>query len=152
MGKPNAGVSQKTSERRVAVENEFPDNAMTSSGLARYDARVTPTDLNTFAGNYVVLDHGHGEFSVFGHLRRGSVAVEPGQQISRGELLGRTGLSGATGRVHLHYQPQNGAHLWDSEGLPSPFHDYTLHLGSKSRRVVRGQIDSGDLVEAASDR
>ncbi|NUS59577.1 MAG: M23 family metallopeptidase, partial [Lysobacter sp.] len=36
-------------------------------------------DLTLFLGNYVVIDHGNGEYSVFAHLKEGSVRVREGQ-------------------------------------------------------------------------
>lgn len=47
-------------------------------------------------GNHVVLDHGEGSFSAYAHLRRGSVAVGPGDTVEPGAVLGRVGNSGNT--------------------------------------------------------
>ena len=127
---------------------DFPDNTLTASGTVRRNSVVTPTDLDTFAGNYVAINHGHGEYSMLGHLREGSVRVQVGQEVVRGEVLATMGLSGATDHVHLHYQLQNGTDLFGSEGLPSLFRNYLLHRGDQSRQVDIGQIDSGDIVEA----
>jgi len=52
-------------------------------------------------GNCVILDHGLGLFSLYGHLS--SLDVEKGQNVSRGESLGRTGQTGLAGGDHLHY-------------------------------------------------
>ena len=54
-----------------------------------------------YAGNSVIIDHGHGVYSCYYHLSRLDVKV--GQKVKQGEQLG---LSGATGRVtgpHLHF-------------------------------------------------
>jgi hypothetical protein len=54
-----------------------------------------------FEGNCVMIDHGFGLISISMHLSR--IDVKPGQQVTRGQLIG---LSGATGRVtgpHLHW-------------------------------------------------
>ncbi|HEX8433219.1 MAG TPA: M23 family metallopeptidase, partial [Longimicrobium sp.] len=60
------------------------------------------------AGNYVVIDHGNGEFSFLAHLRRGSVAVKPGARVAAGAQLGVCGNSGNSTQPHLHYHHQNG--------------------------------------------
>ncbi len=52
-------------------------------------------------GNTVVLDHGLGLTSLYSHLS--SIAVAPGQSVSRGETIGVTGKSGLAGGDHLHY-------------------------------------------------
>lgn len=54
-----------------------------------------------YAGNQVIIDHGHGVFTSYAHLSK--ILVAPGQTVKRGEVVG---LSGATGRVsgpHLHW-------------------------------------------------
>ena len=55
------------------------------------------------AGNGVVLDHGDGWRTQYSHLRRGSIAVTPGQRVAAGTPLGLVGLSGMTEFPHLHF-------------------------------------------------
>lgn len=52
-------------------------------------------------GNGVKIDHGDGWETQYCHLKRGSVAVEPGEPVSTGRLLGFVGLSGGTDHPHL---------------------------------------------------
>lgn len=53
-----------------------------------------------FTGGTVMLDHGHGVQSLYAHLS--SVDVAPGQQLSRGEVLGAIGSTGRSTGPHLH--------------------------------------------------
>lgn len=52
-------------------------------------------------GNTVVLDHGYGLMSLYGHLS--SLAVSEGETVERGQTLGRTGETGLAGGDHLHF-------------------------------------------------
>ncbi|NDY42063.1 M23 family metallopeptidase [Dissulfurirhabdus thermomarina] len=52
-------------------------------------------------GNTVLLDHGFGLFSLYGHLS--SIAVTPGQEVRKGQVIGRTGMTGLAGGDHLHF-------------------------------------------------
>lgn len=52
-------------------------------------------------GKAVIVDHGFGLFSMYGHLSH--IGVEVGDRISRGDILGRTGISGLAGGDHLHF-------------------------------------------------
>ncbi|MEE9561923.1 MAG: M23 family metallopeptidase [Thermoanaerobaculia bacterium] len=52
-------------------------------------------------GNAVVIDHGFGLMSLYGHLS--SLAVSEGQTVERGQAVGRTGETGLAGGDHLHF-------------------------------------------------
>lgn len=53
-------------------------------------------------GNGVVVEHGGGWETQYCHMRKGSVAVRPGQEVAAGEKLGLVGLSGFTEFPHAH--------------------------------------------------
>jgi len=52
-------------------------------------------------GNTVIIDHGMGVFSLYGHLS--SISVRKNQTVKKGESIGRTGLTGMAGGDHLHF-------------------------------------------------
>jgi murein DD-endopeptidase MepM/ murein hydrolase activator NlpD len=53
-------------------------------------------------GNTVIIDHGYGLMSLYGHLS--SIDAEEGQRVGRGEVIGRSGTSGLAGGDHLHLE------------------------------------------------
>lgn len=53
-------------------------------------------------GNLIVLDHGFGIATRYGHLSR--FAVQPGRRVARGELIGYIGSTGRATGPHLHYE------------------------------------------------
>ncbi len=60
-------------------------------------------------GNCIVIDHGYGLQTVYGHLS--DIKVITGQNVKRGDLIGISGSSGLSSGPHLHYQvEQFGAH------------------------------------------
>jgi murein DD-endopeptidase MepM/ murein hydrolase activator NlpD len=69
------------------------------------------------AGWYVVLD-GDGEDRdyVFMHLRKGSILVAPGQQVSAGQQLAQVGNTGSSNGAHLHFEVWVGG--WYDGGQP----------------------------------
>ena len=113
-----------------------------------FDQASIMQDLTLFLGNHVVVDHGNGEFSLFAHLKQGSIAVKPGQKIARGEPLGAMGMSGDAFLVHLHYQLQSGPAF--EEGLPATFEGVRVRNGDGWSAPYTGTIDSGDVVEAVT--
>ena len=52
-------------------------------------------------GNAVAVDHGAGLMSLYGHLS--SLAVGEGDAVSRGQTVGRSGVTGLAGGDHLHF-------------------------------------------------
>lgn len=53
-------------------------------------------------GNGVVITHPDGWETQYCHMAKGSIAVEPGQEVAAGTVLGRVGLSGQTQFPHVH--------------------------------------------------
>jgi Peptidase family M23 len=122
-------------------ENSYKDGQVTTPpGIDELD----PHGL----GNFVAIDQGDGEFSMFNHMRPGSVRVKKGDRVRAGEQIGEIGFSGDTFLPHLHYMLIDGSDLNESQGVPSYFDNFQRILGTKTVMVKHGQIDSGDIVES----
>lgn len=93
-------------------------------------------------GNHVILDHRNGEFTLYAHLRQGSVRVKPGQAVNGGQEIGSCGNSGGSEGPHLHFQLMDGPDLNTARGIPPIFHDYFAPL----HYVERGTLKGGDVV------
>lgn len=53
--------------------------------------------------NRVLIAHIDGSFATYVHLLTGSIAVKPGDQVTEGDILGRSGSSGYSSGPHLHF-------------------------------------------------
>jgi murein DD-endopeptidase MepM/ murein hydrolase activator NlpD len=53
-------------------------------------------------GNHVVIDHGFGYRTLYGHMSR--LAVRAKQKVSRGQLIGYVGSTGLSTAPHIHYE------------------------------------------------
>ena len=68
-------------------------------------------------GNCVIIDHGLGVQSLYGHMS--SIGVKSGEAVTKGRELGRTGATGLAGGDHLHFTillqgvPVNPVEWWD---------------------------------------
>jgi hypothetical protein len=98
-------------------------------------------------GNYIVIDHGNGEFSHLGHLKPGSLEVAVGDKVRAGQPLAQVGTSGSSLFPHLHYELATSAGT-EGEGVPSQFVDFDRVLGGTRARADGTSPDSGDIVEA----
>ena len=70
--------------------------------VAPADATVEFADFMGGYGRAVILDHGHGVTTRYGHMK--SFAVYPGQHVHRGDTIGYVGDSGRSTGPHLHYE------------------------------------------------
>ncbi len=70
--------------------------------VAPAEAVVQFADFMGGYGRAIVLDHGHGVTTRYGHLK--SFAVFPGQHVHRGDTIGYVGDSGRSTGPHLHYE------------------------------------------------
>ncbi|HEX9772410.1 MAG TPA: M23 family metallopeptidase, partial [Steroidobacteraceae bacterium] len=55
-------------------------------------------------GNAVVLNHGNGITTLYGHMSRFSKSARNGHRVAQGEIIGYVGATGAATGPHLHYE------------------------------------------------
>jgi len=65
-------------------------------------------------GNAIIIDHGYGVVSRYGHLD--SYNVRPGQRVRRGDVIAFVGSTGRSTGPHLHYE------VWVREQAQNPIH------------------------------
>jgi len=95
--------------------------------LASNDGRVVWAAPLGIYGNCIVLDHGYGLQSIYGHLS--SIAVKEGDMVKRGQEMGKSGSTGLAGGDHLHYSMQvegvevNPVEWWDAHWIKDHVED-----------------------------
>ena len=92
------------------------------------------------AGNFVLLDHGNGEYSLYAHMQRGSVPVRVGQRMKTGDVLGKLGSSGNSTDPHLHFQVCNKPAVLMCEGIPVEFSNLSILEAEGQRPLQIGDI------------
>jgi len=138
----------------VGTANDQPENAAMlrrpDESLDAYGARVQEMQggflskgARGIAGNFVVIDHENGEYSVYAHLQPGSVRVRAGERIAVGTPLGKLGSSGNSTEPHLHFQVCDGPDPLTCAGIPVQFRNVTLPYADYPR-----EVQSGDVVHA----
>ena len=108
----NAAITAAFADRRTYVYNGKPVDQQDHLGFdmasverdairASNRGKVVLARFFGIYGNAVVIDHGYGLQSLYGHLS--SIAVKEGQTVERGQELGRSGQTGLAGGDHLHF-------------------------------------------------
>jgi murein DD-endopeptidase MepM/ murein hydrolase activator NlpD len=139
--------------RVIAAVNNLPEDpaVMQKAGesdetyaarLGQIQAAFLNQAAEAAAGNYVLIDHGGGEYSLYAHLQPGSVTVKAGDAVAAGQQIGRLGSSGNSTEPHLHFQVCDQPHVLDCAGIPINFKGVRLP-GEPYR-----PIQVGDLVIA----
>jgi murein DD-endopeptidase MepM/ murein hydrolase activator NlpD len=85
------------------------------------DGKVVYADYFGIYGNAVILDHGAGLISLYGHMS--SIDVKPGQMVKKKDVLGKSGTTGLAAGDHLHFGmflhgvPVNPTEWWDEKWI-----------------------------------
>jgi murein DD-endopeptidase MepM/ murein hydrolase activator NlpD len=69
---------------------------------AAADGMVLTAGLASGYGREILVDHGNGIQTLYGHLS--GFAITPGEQVKRGQIIGYVGTSGRSTGPHLHYE------------------------------------------------
>lgn len=78
--------------------------------MAAGDARVQFAGVQNGYGNVVILDHGRGHTTLYGHMSR-FANIKAGQRVAQGTVIGYVGSTGLATGPHLHYEFRvNGEH------------------------------------------
>ena len=70
-------------------------------------------------GNHVMIEHEHGEISIYSHLKKDSICVSLGSMVRQGSKIGEVGSSGNSACPHLHFHMTHKG--IDGEGIPVKF-------------------------------
>jgi murein DD-endopeptidase MepM/ murein hydrolase activator NlpD len=111
--------------------------------LQKEQAERLAKGLTAIAGNYVMIDHGKNEYSLYAHLQPGSVRVHIGDQVKAGDVIGKLGSSGNSTEPHLHFHVCDKPDPLMCAGIPVNFSNITIQWADLPR-----PIQSGDVVIA----
>ncbi len=78
--------------------------------LAAYDGVVVQAAYNASMGNYVMIDHGSGLYTIYMHAQK--LMVSTGEEVARGEQIATVGTTGRSTGNHLHFGVRlNGSYV-----------------------------------------
>ena len=78
--------------------------------LAAYSGNVVAASYNSSMGNYVMIDHGDGLYTIYMHASK--LYVSTGQSVSKGATIAAVGSTGRSTGPHLHFSVRsNGSYV-----------------------------------------
>lgn len=89
-------------------------------------------------GNYVIIQHSDGNYTLYGHLYQNSITVKAGDSIEQGQVIGKMGSSGNSTGTHLHFEVREG------QNSSSVTTDPLNYISSDNPRAV---FSGGELLE-----
>ncbi len=77
-----------------------------SAILAAYNGKVVAAAYNSTMGNYIMIDHGSGLYTIYMHAS--SLSVSTGAEVTKGQRIGSVGSTGRSTGPHLHFGVRSG--------------------------------------------
>lgn len=120
----------------IQAINNHPDHEM---------GNIDPTQNQ----NQLVIKHSENLYSFYAHFQEGSLTVEIGQMVKKGQMVGRVGNSGPSSGPHLHFHITKffDPTTEDRFSMPVVFSKYKVVVGNKKIPVKVGVPMEGEIVE-----
>lgn len=105
---PTQGViSQRPVSYHMAVDIANPE---LPAIMAADSGKVVLVEYGKYGyGHHVIIDHGNGYQSLYGHMSE--IYVQPGQAVAKGSVIGKMGSTGHSSGSHLHFEIRKGGVL-----------------------------------------
>lgn len=120
-GRITSGFGGRSSPTEGASSNHQGIDIGAASGSAIIAAASGTVVIATYsysAGNYVMINHGGGVYSVYMHCS--SLDVSEGQQVTQGQTIARVGSTGYSTGPHLHFGIRSGGKYVNPTNYVSP--------------------------------
>ena len=127
--------------RVISARDGIPENVPRREGFRP----AVPLSMETIAGNTITLDVG-GQFAYYMHLQPGSLRVQAGDRVCRGQVLARIGNSGDSREPHLHFEVTTSSRLLVGEGVPYLIERYRDKSADDSWQIRTRELPLRDTV------
>ena len=112
------------SNENLKQPNETTEEYLERS--AKLQQELLAKGFSYVMGNHVIIEHDNGEYSHYLHLKNGSLNVNLGDYVKRGEHIAALGHSGNSTEPHLHFHVTDGPDMAYSRSIPVSFHNISL--------------------------
>ncbi|HEY69223.1 MAG TPA: M23 family metallopeptidase [Anaerolineae bacterium] len=145
----------------VSAGNQWP-NRWAENPLNYSEERIVEITLellekgmdfnHAILGNYVIIDHENGEFSLYAHMSEGTVTVDAGDAVKQGQVIGKVGNTSNSDSPHLHFHLMDSPDFQTANGLPVLFKNVPLGQAPLSDFKESNSLLYSDYLFAFADR
>ena len=108
----------------IPGESAFPISASEAGEVVRTNNSCTHNFGKEYScgcgggyGNFVIIDHGNGFLTLYGHMT--TTQVEVGDKVKKGQTIGLMGTTGYSTGTHLHFELRYGGYVTDPANFVS---------------------------------
>jgi murein DD-endopeptidase MepM/ murein hydrolase activator NlpD len=104
-------------------------------------------NIHPFIGNYIIMEIAENIFAFFAHFQNGSITVKSGDNVNKGQILGKVGHSGNSTAPHLHFHIMDSVDLLNAKGIPCVFEKYELLKDNRWKIIKKGIPSDKDIIK-----
>ena len=93
-------------------------------------------------GNYVIISHADGNYTLYAHLYANSILVKAGDSVQQGQVIAKVGSSGNSTGPHLHFEVRAGENTSSARVDPLDYVDKDNPRPSASNYLASGDLSS----------
>jgi hypothetical protein len=101
----------------ILVKDGMPDNI---------PGKKPAPAVSTAAGNYIIIQIDKNHYAAYAHFIPGSITVKEGDEVKKGQVIGKVGNSGNSSAPHLHFQISNSPSFLGSDAIPYGFNHFFI--------------------------
>lgn len=141
---------KKVSDFHHGIDLVANPNNRNEDILAFADGTVTSvqkTGAQYGTGCYVRINHGNGYYTLYYHMKSGSITVNKGDKVKKGQKIGVIGTTGQSTGVHLHFQIDKGSNSSSINPYDYVFNGKELPKPTPSNPSTSTKFKVGDKVK-----
>lgn len=97
---------------------------------------VEKINLHKYIGNYIIIKFDEF-YAFFAHISQGTIIVNEGQSVRKGDLIGKVGHTGNSTAPHLHFHIMDSADLLTAKGISCKFEEYDVLIDDSWIKVEK---------------